>query len=466
MADIVSSLFGLSPMDTQQQIEQEDMRNALAIANLPQGKRAAYTGQLIGTKLARGLLSGFGIQDPRLQRATTIEEALKEVNDSLTDEEKANPFTLYSKVADTFAAKGLQQESAMARAKAQEAGLAYQGKLSEINRNLAAANKDTSAIGTEAFKALPEIERLSVRAAEAKAAGNTKLFNDLNAQISKLNEQQQSNIENELVLLDRIRRTRPLSVAEQKSFDDLFSLKERLNRASSTSVNVKEGVQAGYGGAEDAIKEQNKLLIPRIDSLNKALGAATTAKNMLENTKMIMGANAEGRVALANFLDTIGASDSAVKLRAANSQEFSAIVGEQVMASVKALGANPSNSDREFAIRTVANLGNTPEAAKKIADYIVQKVTHEREQAIAQQKHNFKVLGKYSTGKAPSEEDVFEPKVFNYSAPKSQVDIDWLHSNKSQLNAILSKKTPLTDSEKTLRNKAITIMQEQNLTEF
>lgn len=176
MADIVSSLFGLSPMDTQQQIEQEDMRNALAIANLPQGKRAAYTGQLIGTKLARGLLSGFGIQDPRLQKATTLEEALKEVNDSLTDEEKANPYALYTRLADTLAAKGLQQESAMARAKAQESGLAYQTKLSEVTKNIAQAEQARRG-------KLSPFRQLQMDYADAVASGQTDVAAELKRKI-------------------------------------------------------------------------------------------------------------------------------------------------------------------------------------------------------------------------------------------------------------------------------------------
>lgn len=162
MAEIVASLFGMSPMDTQQQLNQEDVANAIAIANLPQGKRAAFTGQLLGAKLSRGLLGAFGVQDPRLQRATTIEEALKEVNDTLTDKEKADPSLMYNRLADVFASKGLQQEAAMARAKAQEMGLTYAVKQSEITKNLREKDPKITAWTTLAGKSTPESVKASI----------------------------------------------------------------------------------------------------------------------------------------------------------------------------------------------------------------------------------------------------------------------------------------------------------------
>lgn len=57
----------------------------------------------------------------------------------------------------------------------------------------------------------------------------------------------------------------------------------------------------------------------------------------------------------------------------ANSEQFSAVANQFVLNSIKSLGANPSNADRDFIEKTVPRLSTDPRALPLLLDYMETK---------------------------------------------------------------------------------------------
>lgn len=112
------------------------------------------------------------------------------------------------------------------------------------------------------------------------------------------------------------------------------------------------------------------------EQLNKWRGGAETAQNTLGVVQNLRGAEASGaysggtanaRMAIANFVNGItGATPKGL----VGSQMYNAEASKLVLDRIKALGANPSNADREFIEKTVPQLNTSAEARKQMADFM------------------------------------------------------------------------------------------------
>lgn len=145
MADIVSSIFGISPDQIRLQQQQQDRQFAQDIAatqSSPYAKERALLGATVGSGLVRGVAGLLGIQDPQLARASEMENILQQVNTSLTPEEKANPANLYGKLAETLAQNPkFQREALMAQQQAQTLGIDFETKQAGLAEKYASAQK-------------------------------------------------------------------------------------------------------------------------------------------------------------------------------------------------------------------------------------------------------------------------------------------------------------------------------------
>lgn len=85
--DIVGGLFGMTPQAVQQSYQQQDMQNAVNLANL-QGNKAfgRYLGAQIGAPVGRAVAGLFGAEDPRMKTARTIEAAKQQGFDTTSPE--------------------------------------------------------------------------------------------------------------------------------------------------------------------------------------------------------------------------------------------------------------------------------------------------------------------------------------------------------------------------------------------
>ncbi len=113
--------------------------------------------------------------------------------------------------------------------------------------------------------------------------------------------------------------------------------------------------------------------------LEKWRGDAQTAQSLLgtidslrqaEKTGAYSGGGADTRLAVSNMIE---GWTGIVPKGLVGSQVYNAEANKLILDRVKALGANPSNADREFIQKTVPQLANNSEARKQMADWMEQK---------------------------------------------------------------------------------------------
>ena len=150
MADIVNSLFGLTPREAEQQATQQNYElGALigaasidpydtAINQAAEIKRQAALAAL-GGQAVRGVAGLFGVQDERLKRATSIESILQSTQQELGDFVN-NPAVLYPTLQKKLADAGFGRE-------AMQVGQVGQKAIQDARLNQATiAEKEASAI--------------------------------------------------------------------------------------------------------------------------------------------------------------------------------------------------------------------------------------------------------------------------------------------------------------------------------
>lgn len=166
MADIVSSLFGLSPReqyskDRQQEFEAQ-ARSVSGMYDNQYDRQNAYLGSKLGSLIGQGVGNLFGLQDPALKRMSGLEGVLQEAQQEL-GQDMADPTKLYPTLANKLQQRGFGREAAMVSMQGQEAINQY---------NLNRAKLDNENAQSEKFRA---------EAAKARLGDDPrmKIFNEL-----------------------------------------------------------------------------------------------------------------------------------------------------------------------------------------------------------------------------------------------------------------------------------------------
>ncbi len=108
----------------------------------------------------------------------------------------------------------------------------------------------------------------------------------------------------------------------------------------------------------------------------QAQGAAGTLQGIGELRKAVQGGAYQGtgadyKLAAAKALGSLGMQIAPGQV--ANSEQFNAVANQFVLNSIKSLGANPSNADREFIEKTVPRLSTDPNSLPLLLNYMEGK---------------------------------------------------------------------------------------------
>lgn len=181
MADIVNSLFGLPSEDVRQQLYQQQQDFSTQYANTygnEYDKRNALLGGMVGNAVANLGAGIFGVQDPRLKRATTLESILQTTQQEL-GENVNNPAVLYPALQQKLAEAGFSRE-------AMQVGQVGQKAMQEAQLNSAKVATEQAQLLKAGQEKLPEIIRLKQAYDQANTVGDTSTANVIGAQIEKL----------------------------------------------------------------------------------------------------------------------------------------------------------------------------------------------------------------------------------------------------------------------------------------
>lgn len=279
MAEIVNSLFGLDRLGIEQQIRQEQDAVARSLAQggvMPSRNYAgAVLGQRLGSALAKGL---FGVEDPRLAKASKLEAAMQQVNSSLTDEDRANPANVYFKLSQVLGQDPeLQREALLAQEQAQKFGLEYSLKQSQIAENLAKAKQ------AERAKLSP-FRQLQMDYADAVAKGETDVAAELKKKIELEASRTPATPENqaEATVLARFIKDFGQDAGSQKFLEWQTEQKAKVSAA---------GKPVEYGGAKPADISTFETSVR--NSLNPIKTVLSNVQSAKVNLQQVFAGNAQ-----------------------------------------------------------------------------------------------------------------------------------------------------------------------------
>ena len=365
------SLFGPSIYDVQQQQMQQDQELAMRQAQLGAGQGLMYQAASAGQRAGRSIAGLFGVEDPKLKEASARQE-LKNAISAQWDGQ--DPVEAYKIMAKEAARLGLTQEaiSAAAQVKAAEESKT----LGELKRGLLQAQIGKTGAQQTQAEALAE---------KARKEQEVKLFGNVDpAKFTpeSLEAFKQSRNYKDLVPVDATKYSdvyqipgadgRPMAVQRNLKTNQI----EPVDKASRVNVNASANLppqelefqkQIGKEDA-NAVTKARELRTTAIGELNSLNEMATRNQQNITS-----GTFASGRVGVANFFNTIGLLGANDVKKLANSEVYTKSAGDLVLAKIKALGSNPSNADREFIVRIVPQLENSPQARAELISYLQKR---------------------------------------------------------------------------------------------
>jgi hypothetical protein len=194
MADIVGSLFGLSVQELEAQRRQrlmdENQQSAMMQARGSVAPGMTYNQAMLGRSLGQAIGTAlFGVQDPAIDRARTLDAALKNAISSLPENQRGSKAAIMSKLADTLAQNpDTQREAIQAMMQARElsdmeatklSDIAYKDSMTKYNNALVlskeaeTASKNLEQQGQIAYGGLSSLSKIKDPAAQTKVWENT-----------------------------------------------------------------------------------------------------------------------------------------------------------------------------------------------------------------------------------------------------------------------------------------------------
>jgi hypothetical protein len=147
-------------------------------------------------------------------------------------------------------------------------------------------------------------------------------------------------------------------------------IRKSVTHAPGTTVNVDAAPKAFW---TDFGKEVSGMVVDERKNAQAATGIVQNVQSIRDaaNRGAYQGAGAELKLGAAKALGALGMPYDAKTV--ANTEVFNASANKFVLDSIKQLGANPSNADREFIEKTVPRLQTDPAALPLLLDFMENK---------------------------------------------------------------------------------------------
>ena len=348
MAEVINSLFGITPESLTAQRDQALQQEAMQYAKMDPFQRAT-AGIYSGANRLGGAIGGMlGAQDPEMMRMQQRQGMLQNLD--LT-----NPESLKQGIQTAMQNKDYQLVSELTNRYQQSvaSGLAARKTESEITKNL-----------------------------REKAAADPvqQLLRTGKYTIPSLGAYEQSGNIADLVPIDPNEPTQITETAEgvvlinKKTGEVVKRIGAPVERGTKTTVNVDAKGEAEF------VKELGKMDAKRVNDASTLRDTAISSINSLNKlatlpaTDLISGQYATGRVGATNLLATLGLASPADTKKLATSQEYQKTAGDVILQTLGGkLGAGFSNADREFIAGLVPQLETNPEARRNLIKFMQSK---------------------------------------------------------------------------------------------
>jgi len=405
MAEIVQSLFGITPEMYQQSQQARTDQQALQYAQLTPFQQANYAiGR--GANMLGGAIGGaLGAQDPQLALISARQQISKQINYA-DPESIVKGVDMLSRSGDTQGAMMLadvarkaQSESALAQQRLRERAAAdpFQ-KLVESGKYTPASLAEYQRTGLPADLVLyekpekpekpvaPKIDKIGVAGGSNKA-----VFLDVNNDLQ--------------FVYDKDATGKQVRVPYTGPVDQTIS----KVTATATSAGSKKGAEA------IAELDSKRLNAAQVAS-GKAVEQAGLLQELLKTPQPISGSGAPARVGALRVFSTFGLTSSKDNEALGNADKFNALAGERVISFIKALGSNPTDTDREFARTIGPALEKGTKTNTDLINFLLERARKVVVDASEMEKHFYENDYSLRGFKSPFLTDIDKPKTSNMSA--------------------------------------------------
>jgi hypothetical protein len=382
MADIVPSLFGMTPDMYQGQQYQQDLKRGYELAQLTPGA-AAQAGLMASVgQLGRGFAGAMGVEDPQLKLITARNSIINQLD-------QTDPTSLI-KGAQMLASMGDQQGAFALADYARKA----QSEVAQAQQRIAAANRERSQampadvqIASQIASITDGLDQLRNQPASPE---RDRAMNMLTTQLTQLerltdkSKQVSANIK-EVGVAEKTREPVYLDVNNDQQFiykQDAQGKQVRVpftGGVDRTTAKTSVGVKLPEGESE-FVKELGKLDAKKVsDAMVTRENAAKTIESLnklasLPPDQLISGQFASGRVGVTNLLQTLGLASPSDVTKLANSQVYEKTAGDVILQTLGGkLGAGFSNEDRKFIQALIPQLETSPQARKELITFMQAK---------------------------------------------------------------------------------------------
>jgi len=375
MADIVASLFGLTPEMYGEQQRTSSLAEGIRLAQLDPAARGAAMTYAGARGLGNAIGGALGIEDPQLKMISARNTIAQQIDQ--TDPESI------LKGAQMLAQMG-DQQGAMALAQyARQA----QSEMAQAQQRLAAARASDAAARRERVQADPFqklVESGKYTPASLAEYQRTGLPADL-VLYEKPEKPTSANIK-EIGVAEATREPVYLDVNNDQQFiykKDETGKQVRVPFTGGVDRKVSETKVGGVTlppGESEFVKELGKLDAKKVSEAMVTRETATsTIKSLnklasLPDNELITGQFATGRVGIANLIQTLGLASASDARKVAGSQEYQKVAGDVILQTLGGkLGSGFSNADREFIQGLIPQLETNPAARRQLITFMQNK---------------------------------------------------------------------------------------------
>jgi hypothetical protein len=323
------------------------LQEGITLAQLDPASRGAAMTYAGARGLGNAIGGAFGVEDPQLKMISARQQILGQLDQS-------DPEAIL-KGAQMLAQMG-DQQGAMALAQyARQA----QGEMAQIQQRRAAALASTAQATRERQQASPKEVQLARAKAELSGPEgsieyNTAYAESLNEQMAKPEAKITYGPEADRAAVAEFGK--PFSQLTQPQAKVIDTLLESRGLTKAERGASKVSATATSKGADEGSKTIAELGAKRVDAANvsagKAIEQAGLLQELLKTPQPISGSGAPARVGALRVFSTFGLTSEKDDEALKNADKFNALAGERVISFIKALGSNPTDTDREFA-RTI-----------------------------------------------------------------------------------------------------------------
>jgi len=397
--DIVGSLFGVTPEMYQEQRDLMRQKQAMEFAQADPRAQATFGLYRAGQQVGQALGGLMGAEDPQM-RLISQRNALAKQIDMNDPESIMRGAQMAAQAGDTVAASTLadyarkaasdlaliQQRTAEKMTTEQRNALAFAssvGRPGSPEFNRAYQDKFTE-LTTKAETTSTEMRNAAAIAGAEFPVGSPQYIEKYRSELQRLTakEPKVGNVKEvgvamgsrEPVYLDV---NNDQQYIYQKGADGKQMRVPYFGGVDRTTATTKVQVDAGEN---EFIKELGKLdakaVASSMETKNSAISALNSLNrlNQLDQSALISGSFASGRVGATNLLNTLGLTSAKDQDVLAKSENYQKTAGDVILATLGGrLGSGFSNADREFIQSLVPQLENSPQARKKLIEFMVKK---------------------------------------------------------------------------------------------